>query len=282
MAPKSYRWRPSCSYVAYRLYHDFLMPSRLRDFNELLELLTAKSYVFMTLRDFASHVSSPGISPGERIALLRHDVDSDVNTARAMFALERKLGIHSSYYFRLSTLDVPFMRELEAEGSEAGYHYEEIATFAKSMGIRKREGILIRMREVQQVFQVNLLQLRALTELPIRTVASHGDFANRVLQMTNAELLDANLRTNNSIEAEAYDDKLYTRCNLRVSDAPPPLWWKPFDPQSQIRSGAEIVHLLVHPSHWRAAPLVNASLLCQRCMEGITYWTKARYLSPYA
>jgi hypothetical protein len=84
------------------------------------------------------------VFPEAAFALLRHEIaiDSDLKTARAMFDLERKLDIRSSYYFRLSTGDIPFMRELEAEGSEAGYHYEEIATFAKCNGIRTKKGSL--------------------------------------------------------------------------------------------------------------------------------------------
>jgi hypothetical protein len=279
MAPNSHLWKARYRNVGYRLYHAFLMPSRLSEYNELLELLMSNSYVCLTIREFASRFSRTTRVSGDRIALLRHDVDSDVKTARAMFDLERKLGIQSSYYFRLNTVDIPFMRELEAHGSEAGYHYEEIATFAKCTGIRTREGISARISEVQQLFQANLGRLRETTGLPIQTIAAHGDFANRALRMTNYELLDASVRKNASIQAEAYDEALESRFTLRVSDFSPPLWWNPYDPKPHIRKGAEVVHLLLHPSQWRADPLINASQLCHRCIEGFAYWAKSRYVS---
>jgi hypothetical protein len=233
----------------------------------------------LTLREFALRISHTNSASGDKIALVRHDIDSDLKTARAMFDLERALAIRSSYYFRLNTVDVRFMRELEAVGSEAGYHYEEIATFAKSMGIRTREGISARMNDIQHLFQANLAWLRKVTELPIRTVASHGDFANRALQMSNTELLDASLRRNCSIDAEAYDEVLHRHFSVRVSDAPPPVWWNPCDPRPHISNGAQIVHVLVHPSQWRADVFANGSQFCRRCIEGVSYWAKSRHLS---
>mgnify|MGYP006145381963 CR=1 FL=1 len=64
----------------------------------------------------------------------RHDIDTDLPTARRMFALEQKHGVRASYYFRLSTLDFGLMRDIERYGSEASYHYEEIATYANAVG----------------------------------------------------------------------------------------------------------------------------------------------------
>ena len=258
------------------------MPSRLCEYNELLHLLMSNAYAFLTIREFASRLIRSTSDFRGRIALLRHDVDSDLKTARAMFELEHKLGIRSTYYFRLRTIDIPFMRELEKHGSEAGYHYEEIATFAKWRGIRTREGVSRRMSEVQGLFQANLDRLRHQTGLPIRTIAAHGDFVNRVLQMTNAELLDANVRKNASIEAEAYDDAIESQFSMRISDAPPPFWWSPCDPRPHIKNGAEVLHILLHPGQWRADPFANASQIWRRSVEGIAYWAKSRLLTDSA
>jgi hypothetical protein len=247
----------------------------MREYEKLLDLLVRNSYAFRTIREFAAITS--GSWP--RAAVLRHDVDSDIRTAQAMFNLERSFGIRSTYYFRLQTVDIPFMRELEGAGSEAGYHYEEIATFAKSAGIRTREAICVRMDEVRQLFQANLRRLRKTTGLPIRTVASHGDFVNRALRMSNGELLDATVRKDTAIEAEAYDEALAERFTLRVSDAPPPLWWIPCDPRPHISNGTEVIHLVLHPSQWRADLFNNAGQLCRRCTEGMSYWAKSRCMN---
>jgi hypothetical protein len=54
VTPNRQLWKARFSYVRYCPYHDFFMPSRLGEYNELLELLVSKSYVFLTIRDFAS------------------------------------------------------------------------------------------------------------------------------------------------------------------------------------------------------------------------------------
>ena len=88
----------------------------------------------MTLAAFAALVArSDSALPG-RVLLVRHDVDSDVSRARRMREIERGLGTVSTYFFRRVTWDVAFMRELQSEGCEVGYHYEELATLVKERG----------------------------------------------------------------------------------------------------------------------------------------------------
>ncbi|MFD2270334.1 hypothetical protein ACFS07_02255 [Undibacterium arcticum] len=137
----------------------------------------------------------------------RHDIDTDVCTAKKIFAIE-KLGIKSSYYFRISTLDFAFMREIEEYGSEASYHYEEIATFAKKHHIRDPAEIMKRMAEVRAEFVNNFTSIERRFGLKMTTVASHGDFANRRLRLSNTEILkDKELRDRCGIVCESYDKK---------------------------------------------------------------------------
>ncbi len=72
--------------------------------------------------------------------MLRHDVDTDPGTAAAMWDIERELGVESSYFFRLSTLAPALMADIAAGGSEASYHYEEVATVAKRRRLRTPSG----------------------------------------------------------------------------------------------------------------------------------------------
>ena len=77
------------------------------------------------------------IQPMDKLLILRHDIDTDIETTRAMWRVERELGIKTSYFFRLSTVDLPLMREIEACGGSVGYHFEELATAAKPKGSRR-------------------------------------------------------------------------------------------------------------------------------------------------
>ena len=137
--------------------------------------------------------------------VLRHDIDTDVATATKLFVIEREMGVKASYYFRLSTVDLDFMQELNASGREASYHFEEIATVAKERRLRTRDQVLAHLPEIQERFLSNLTALRRNTGLPMHVVAAHGDFVNRRLGMPNEELFDERVRKEAAIDLEVYD-----------------------------------------------------------------------------
>jgi hypothetical protein len=53
--------------------------------------------------------------------------------ARKFLKIEKKSNIRANYYFRLSTLDIAFMKELLNYGSEVIYHFEEIESYSFSI-----------------------------------------------------------------------------------------------------------------------------------------------------
>ncbi|UUZ49379.1 hypothetical protein LP420_03160 [Massilia sp. B-10] len=98
-----------------RLYGDYLMPSRLNQYDALVHAACDLGYDQLSLREFLC----PPPPEGRGLTMVhRHDIDSDLRTAAKMFAIEVRHGITASYYFRLSTLDFGLMREIEAYGSE--------------------------------------------------------------------------------------------------------------------------------------------------------------------
>ena len=168
----------------------------------------------------------------DKLLILRHDVDSDIETTRAMWRIERELGIKSSYFFRLSTVDLPLMREIEACGGSVGYHFEELATVAKRKGLKTREQVMEDLPYMRDPFERNLTELRDQTQLPLRFVASHGDFVNRRLGVPNWVILrDAAFRDRMNIELEAYDEACMRHVQSRHSDGQPyPTYWEPAPP----------------------------------------------------
>lgn len=263
--------RPSV--VWRRIYADFLMPSRLASYPRLLDAALEAGYRIISVEQFWSAVRTHAVEPARQYLILRHDVDTDVRTASLMLEIERAHGVGcSSYFFRLNALDVELMRSIAAGGGEAGYHFEELATVVKRRGVRSGEEALLRIPEAQEDFRQNLQCIRALTGLPIRIVASHGDFANRVVGVPNWRLLDdARFRAEMGIDLEVYDDALVRHVTSRHSDIAPPRCWLPTDPLTAIEERHHVVYVLVHPRHWHVNRPTNARDDVRRIWQGLCY-----------
>jgi hypothetical protein len=242
--------------LMYRVYEDFFMRSRLDEYAQLLEGARLHSYQFTTVGDLAARdLREVGAA---RWCVLRHDIDTDPSTAREMWRLEASMGVTSTFFFRLRTADVRLMREVEDSGCEVGYHFEEVATLAKKEGIRSRSQMEELIPVAQRTFSSNLGLLRATTGIPIRAAASHGDFMNRRLGISNAALLaDDRFRNSVGIDYEAYDSVFEARISSRHSDSIRPEYWSKASPGMAFESGEPVVYLLVHPRHWRASAWVN-------------------------
>lgn len=259
-----------------RINSNFLMSSRLDEYRALIDVVLSQGYRVVSIREAARLQDQLGQS--EPHLILRHDVDTDPMTAAEMFEIDRKLGVQSSYYFRLSTLHVPLMQEIEGSGSEASYHYEELASAIKATGAGAADIPRI-IDTAQRQFSRNLLALRARTSLPMTTVAAHGDFINRRLGFSNAILLDdEELRRALGIEHEAYDKALQDRLDARITDGLPPPAWIGGHPLTAVHQGQRIIYLLVHPRWWKARIGANAKDDWVRLVEGITYSIRARTL----
>ena len=214
-----------------RIYGDFLMPSRLPVYEALLSEALGAGYTILPVERYWRLATSGGVLPGERYLVLRHDVDTDAATAGLMWRLERDLGVSGSYYFRLSTLDIGLMQAMGAAGTEASYHYEELATVARSRRPRSTAAAEALVPEAQELFARNLAHLRSVTGLGMRVVASHGDFLNRRLDLNNAVILDDPLvRHDLGIDLETYDATFLNTVTSYHRDLIYPGTWMHGDP----------------------------------------------------
>jgi hypothetical protein len=255
-----------------RLYGDFLMPSRLDAYRGLLEGALAAGYTILPIDRFWDLLGSSGLEPGGRYLVLRHDIDTGPATAAAMWRIERSLGIVGSWYFRLSTLDLGLMAAIAADGAEVSYHYEELATVAKAHRARTHAAGLALVAEAQARFRKNLGRLRARTGLPFRTVASHGDFVNRHLDVMNwAILVDPAFRAEVGIELETYDDACMRHVTSRHADTTYPDFWTGEPPEPAIARGEPVVYLLVHPGAWQVERRASLRGNLERIREGLSY-----------
>lgn len=255
-----------------RLYADYLMPSRLAEYEKLLVLAGHAGYAQLSVRDFYRAVQRSDGGPA-RVLVHRHDIDSDLRTARKMFDLEVRHGVRASYYFRLSTLDIGFMRAIEAAGSEASYHYEEVATYAKHHRLRRGCEVRACFPEIRVQFERNFMRISDELGLRMATVASHGDFANRRLKVINHELLrDPELRRRCGIECESYDNELLRHFDLYVSDRPYPVFYYPVSPFEALGRHARIC-FLTHPVQWETNWVENTRCNMVRLAEELVWHT---------
>lgn len=254
-----------------RVYADFLMPSRLEEYRALLSAFVDAGYGFWPIRDFWDILCQGGAPSDRRFIILRHDIDSAASTARAMWAIERELGISSTYYFRLSTLNQDLMCEIDEHGGEASYHYEELATIARRRALGGKE-ILKHLDEARDNFASNIQSLRTQTGLAMSTVASHGDFINRKVGVTNTVILrDPVFRSAVGVDLEAYDEEFMRHIDSRFSDTHHPRYWRAGNPLDVLPNGSHPTYLLVHPGHWHAIPWANLAADAKRVGQGAFY-----------
>jgi hypothetical protein len=248
------------------------MPSRLTVYRDLLLLARERGYEITSVGRLWSLLRGPGLTSGQRVLCLRHDIDTGIRTARRMWEIDRALGVRASYFFRLSTRDVDLMREIHRDGGEVSYHYEEIATEAKRLALHSTDEIRRRMPEIQAQFRRNLEDLRREVGAPMTIVASHGDWVNRRLGVANWTLLeDPALRVEVGIELEVYDEAFRRHLTSRHSDRAYPRFWDRDPPYVALDNGTPIVYVLVHPRHWHVDRADNLRENWRRLEENIRF-----------
>jgi hypothetical protein len=256
-----------------RIYSDYFLRSRIDEYRTMLCTLLQSGYAFHSIPSLWQLANAPGgLAGAGRYVVLRHDIDLDVATAKEMWAIEKELGVISSYYFRLSTIDIPLMGEIDQCGCDVGYHYEELATYAKSHGLKNLKEIHDHMTNIQSLFQRNITVLRKRTGLALRIAASHGDFMNRKLGITNTELLkDRTFRASMGIDLEAYDEEYRKIMGKYFSDNPYPIHWKPESPLANDSNVTTRIQILIHPGNWRSTVFDHTQHNISRLYEECKY-----------
>jgi hypothetical protein len=253
-----------------RLYSDYTMPSRLDVYEDFILAAKNAGYAQTSVRAFYKLLRDGRPIP-DKVVLRRHDIDTDLRTTRKLFEIEKRHGVMSSYYFRLSTLDFELMRDIEAYGSEASYHYEELATFAKQNHIMDANAVRARLPEIRANFVNNFQRVEQQFGRKMSTVASHGDFANRRLRLNNTEVLnDQQLRASCGIACETYDQCLLKHFDIYIADRPHPQYYRPIPPLDAIGQHRKI-YLLTHPRQCETNWQENTKDNFLRFYEGLAW-----------
>ncbi len=248
------------------------MADRMAEYRSILCAAIDYGYRVHSVVSFHDTIGAGEMAVGEKYLVLRHDVDTDSETAARFWEIECDLGVRASYYFRLCTLHPELMKDIEASGGEASYHFEELATVAKERCLKTRDQAVAALPYIRDRFATNYQWLRTTIGLPMRTVASHGDFVNRRLGLTNAVILeDRDLRIRLGIELETYDDTMMGLVTSRHVDTMTAARWSKESPLVAIREGRPIVYILTHPRHFRVSIRANLSHDLRRLYEGLCF-----------
>ena len=99
------------------------MDFTLVKYKKLIEALKEQNYAFQTFNGFI-------ISPKEKVAILRHDVDLLPYNSLEFAKIQNSHNIRGSYYFRAvpESWDEKVIKEISGLGHEIGYHYECLTT----------------------------------------------------------------------------------------------------------------------------------------------------------
>lgn len=132
----------------------------MRDFTiqvyrELLQQLKQQGYSFQRVEDYIKN-------PLDRVVMLRHDVDLRNYAALRLAKAEAKLGIKSTYYFRIvkQSYNPKVITQIVNMGHEIGYHYEDLAMHSGDY------------EAAIQAFEKNLKMFRQ--HYPVKTICMHG------------------------------------------------------------------------------------------------------------
>ncbi len=135
---------------------------------QLCDTICCRHYTNSTVADYlANH------NLGQRVVVLRHDVDRKPQRALRMAKLEQKFGIKGTYYLRFNkkVFQPELIREIANMGHEIGYHYETLD---------KAKGDYVK---AIQIFEHELNEFRKIAK--IKTICMHG---NPFTQWVNRDL----------------------------------------------------------------------------------------------
>ncbi len=249
------------------------MRNRIGELDDLIRFLLNRGYEFLSVRGLVDVANGRRALP-RKACMLRVDVDSDPDCCLLFAEVFKAHGCDASFYFRLSTMDIGIMQQLYRDGFEVGYHFEELATVAKRENLKTPEEALARIEVCRQEFRSNFAYFTDVSGIRSTTVASHGDFANRRLDVKNWIIVDDAIRKDLGIEAEAYDSKLTDLFSDIIADRGPPEWWAPDSPKTLATRAANEPHcmrLLIHPKQWRRHIRWNTRQNVERLIEGLQY-----------
>lgn len=241
--------------------------SRWREYEALLVEAARQGYAIVSLEAWLDGQESGG----DRTIVLRHDVDQDPRSALTMAAIERKLGLRSTWYFRWRTVHPTVVRSLRAAGFEVGLHYETLTRMTLDGSLPEADPLGAARAVLRQ-------EVGAFAALfgPVRSVVPHGD--SRVPGVRNARLLQGEAWDDYGIDWDGNEAMRGRRLGRWLTDrsAPEGGWKDAVDAHALLGDGVSPILCLTHPNNWSS----GASLWRDRLLRTLPPWSAAGPVRP--
>ena len=136
------------------------MDFTIDQYQKLITTIQSEGFAFQTFDEFLK-------SPGEKVVILRHDVDLLPNNSLKFAKIQAEIGAKGTYYFRAvpESWDEKVIKEISGLGHEIGYHYETMDTANGNID------------KAWDQFRFHLEALRKLVE--VSTICMHGSPRSR-------------------------------------------------------------------------------------------------------
>ncbi|HRO75008.1 MAG TPA: hypothetical protein PLP27_02535 [Crocinitomicaceae bacterium] len=254
-----------------RIKSDFFLADRIDEYEKIIQFALQNKYLIVSHSEYFELVKNNAIA-NKKILILRQDIDSDPKYVFKWLDVQKRYNIHSSMYFRLCTLHKNAMTAVQNSGSDCGYHYEEIADFAKENKLTNREEVMSKLPKISEKFKTNLAHVEQKVGFKIKHIASHGDFANRKLNLPNHRFVTPDLLNECKLDFEAYQSEFTSTYSINISDCGYPTFYKgDLTPIQAIEKEVPIIHFLIHPRHWRSSWYWNLYENIKRVKEGFFF-----------
>ena len=262
MASASSRLRPRLSRTFSR--------NRWAEYGRFLRLALDNDYSVVTLETWLRGEAAGG----ERVLIMRHDVDQHPRSALAMAKHEQDLGIRSSWYFRWRTAHPTIVNGLKQSGFEIGLHYETLTRMALERGLEGApdERLIAEGREGLRA------EIAAFSRLfgPLSSVVPHGD--TRIPAVRNSELLRDQDRTTYGVEFDGNEAMRGRGVAHWLTDRTTAEggWRDGLDPGELFSAGDSPILAVTHPNNWASGP----ALWLDRAMRGALPGSRTRTAPP--
>jgi hypothetical protein len=233
--------------------------SRWSEYRRFLDSAQDHGYRLVPLEEWVRGANGDG----ERVMIMRHDVDQHPRSALTMAAIESDLGIRSTWYFRWRTAHPAVVSALRERDFEVGLHYETLTRRV----LEGSAGEEISDRELAERRAELREEIAAFEGLfgPIRSVVPHGD--SRVPGVRNADLLREQDCSEYGIEFDGNEAMRGRGIAYWLTDrtAAEGRWKDGTDPEELLASGASPILCLTHPNNWAS----GAALWLDRVLRGV-------------